>query len=231
MTFDSHLALGAAAAAIIATALIPLITWLPASIERQWRLDCEASNQLNEQPIAPPGWLERSVFVALGLLLGMLCVQRFGATWPGAAWTGYFLVLLLLAAINTRSTMLPDRVVLPTLWAGLLWHAQAGSAAEHVQGAALAYLAPWLLATLFSRLTGRWVIGHGDLKAFAMAGAWVGLGNVGHLFVFFLLGLAAEVVLLLLVRKGARGAHPSGPAHLFASLAIVLGATPWPVAG
>jgi prepilin signal peptidase PulO-like enzyme (type II secretory pathway) len=215
------LILGALAAALLAGALLPALTWLPARIERQWREELQAFSQAGEPPpLVAPTRPERALFVGLGLLLGLLVTKHFGPTLSAAAWAGY---LLLLAAVNSRSTMLPDMVVLPTLWAGLLWHARAGEAEGFIYGAVVAYLVPWLLETLLRLKTGRWLIGQGDMKAFAMAGAWVGLAEVGHLFGYFLLALAVEVGLLLVIRKGAGGIHPTGPAHLFASLAVVFG--------
>lgn len=216
----------------LATALLllPLAKRLPADMERQWNEDVEADlkAKLTLQDGADRFSLsltESMWIVGAGLMLGALVMVRHGFSPTGAAWSLYFWALLLLTVINLKHSLLPDKVVLTTLWIGLLFHTHAGQATEHVYGAAVAFVGPWLLALTIKRVTGAFVIGYGDFKTFAMAGAWFGLEAVPGLLMFFLLGVVVSMVAPPLLRRRPSGVVPSGPAHLFAS--IVLACSPY----
>ena len=85
--------------------------------------------------------------------------------------------LLALAMIDFDTTLLPDSLTLPLLWAGLLL-ALVGlspvSLADAVAGAAAGYLALWSVYWLFKLLTGKEGMGYGDFKLLAALGAWLG---------------------------------------------------------
>lgn len=175
--------LGGILCALIAAAfLTPLTFRIPLRISRQWAREVDEYAELElsgDNLAATPLARTQSVLLILAsALLGCATVATKGLQAEGMALAFYFLSLLLLVAINMRALLLPDIVVLPVLWAGLLYHAQAGSAAEHIYGAAAAYLAPFLLTTALQRFTGKGLIGHGDLKTMAMAGAWFGLASL-----------------------------------------------------
>ena len=59
------------------------------------------------------------VELAVGALF-FFCVQRWGATPTGWAWCGFSAALVALAFIDWDTTLLPDDITLPLLWAGLL---------------------------------------------------------------------------------------------------------------
>ncbi len=69
--------------------------------------------------------------------------------------------------------------------------------------------------------TGKVLIAYGDLKAFAMAGAWFGLGALPFLFTAFVLAIALFTILMAV--RGRSGPLPTGPAHLIASVAYAVG--------
>jgi leader peptidase (prepilin peptidase) / N-methyltransferase len=111
--------------------------------------------------------------------LAYYCAQRFGITWPALLWFGFCAALLTLALIDWDTTLLPDDITLPLLWAGLiaaalelnplvpLWHAA-------LWGAVAGYLSLWLVYWLFKLATGKEGMGYGDFKLFAALGAWLG---------------------------------------------------------
>ena len=116
------------------------------------------------------------VELAVGALF-FFCVQRWGATPTGWAWCGFSAALVALAFIDWDTTLLPDDITLPLLWAGLLASALGWIDVPlyaSVLGAAAGYLSLWLVYWGFKLITGKEGMGYGDFKLFAALGAWFG---------------------------------------------------------
>ena len=114
------------------------------------------------------------------LVTGVLfawCVWRMPGEWAALAWCGFSAALLTLALIDWDTTLLPDDITLPLLWAGLL-AAILGftgvSLTNAVLGAVAGYLSLWGIYWLFKLTTGKEGMGYGDFKLFAAFGAWFG---------------------------------------------------------
>ena len=109
--------------------------------------------------------------------LFFFCVQKWGATVTGLAWCGFAALLVSLAFIDWDTTLLPDDLTLPLLWAGLLASALQWIDVplySSVIGAAAGYLSLWLVYWGFKLVTGKEGMGYGDFKLFAALGAWFG---------------------------------------------------------
>ncbi|MBL4714321.1 MAG: prepilin peptidase [Alcanivorax sp.] len=111
-----------------------------------------------------------------GLVAG-LCAWRFGYD----PWLIFMLyssfTLLALAVIDLDTTLLPDDLTYPLLWAGLLASVLGVSPVslpDAVIGAMAGYLALWSLYWVFKLLTGKEGMGYGDFKLLAALGAWLG---------------------------------------------------------
>ena len=105
------------------------------------------------------------------------CVQHWGATSAGLAWCFFSAILVALAFIDWDTTLLPDDLTLPLLWAGLLASALQwieGPLFSAVMGAVAGYLSLWLVYWGFKLATGKEGMGYGDFKLFAALGAWFG---------------------------------------------------------
>jgi leader peptidase (prepilin peptidase) / N-methyltransferase len=118
------------------------------------------------------------VVEALTGVLFFFCVWRWGWTPSALAWSGFSAALLVLALIDWDTTLLPDDVTLPLLWAGLLvaalqWN-PAVSLNSALWGAVAGYLSLWLVYWAFKLATGKEGMGYGDFKLFAALGAWFG---------------------------------------------------------
>ena len=116
------------------------------------------------------------VELAVGALF-FFCIQRWGVTPTGVAWCGFSAALVALAFIDWDTTLLPDDITLPLLWAGLLSSALQwieGPLHASVWGAAAGYLSLWLVYWGFKLATGKEGMGYGDFKLFAALGAWFG---------------------------------------------------------
>lgn len=122
------------------------------------------------------GWRYPLVELATGGLFAW-CIARWGWTPAGLCWCGFAAALLALACIDWDTTLLPDDITQPLLWAGLLASVLGwiDVPLQHaVVGAAAGYLSLWLVYWGFKLATGKEGMGFGDFKLFAALGAWFG---------------------------------------------------------
>lgn len=92
------------------------------------------------------------------------------------AWCGFGAALLALSIIDADTRLLPDAITLPLLWGGLLLSVAGVTIPvdDAVLGAALGYVAMWLVSGGYFLLTGQEGLGGGDVKLVAACGAWLG---------------------------------------------------------
>jgi leader peptidase (prepilin peptidase)/N-methyltransferase len=105
------------------------------------------------------------------------CALRWGVTFTTAAWCGFSAALVALAMIDWDTTLLPDDITLPLLWAGLIAAAlrlTPVALPQALWGAVAGYMSLWLIYQAFKLLTGKEGMGYGDFKLFAALGAWFG---------------------------------------------------------
>ena len=80
--------------------------------------------------------------------------------------------------IDWDTTLLPDDITLPLLWAGLLAAALQLNTGVNLStalwGAVGGYMSLWLIYWAFKLITGKEGMGYGDFKLFAALGAWFG---------------------------------------------------------
>jgi len=105
------------------------------------------------------------------------CAWNWGISPAAMAWSGFSAAVLALALIDWDTTLLPDDITLPLLWAGLIaatlqWTSVPLTAA--IWGAVAGYLSLWLVYWAFKLITGKEGMGFGDFKLFAALGAWFG---------------------------------------------------------
>ncbi|HJV69033.1 A24 family peptidase [Ideonella sp.] len=142
---------------------IPLVSWLAL------RGRCSAC----KTPISP-----RYPFIELlTAVLFALAGWHVGPKPVVLLWCAVLAVLVALAAIDWDTTLLPDALTLPLLWAGL------GAAAldwtplklsDALWGAVAGYLSLWSIYWLFKKATGKEGMGFGDFKLLSALGAWLG---------------------------------------------------------
>ncbi len=141
------------------------------------------------------------------------------------ASAGFVGSLLLLGVIDFRTRRLPDRIVIPTLWAGLVLNAGYGAFATPAQailGAAGGYLALWSLAFAYRLRRSGAAFGRGDFKLAAMIGAWLGMQALpAVLLAAFVSGTCAVLPQLLLGRARLDQAVPFGPALAIGGLLVL----------
>ncbi|MEQ1683736.1 MAG: A24 family peptidase [Burkholderiaceae bacterium] len=102
---------------------------------------------------------------------------KLGAVPAALLWCGFAATLVALAGIDWDTTLLPDSLTLPLLWAGLVASALGWTIPLHsaLWGAVVGYLSLWSVYWLFKLTTGKEGMGFGDFKLLAALGAWLGL--------------------------------------------------------
>ena len=93
-------------------------------------------------------------------------------------WCASAATLLALSLIDWDTTVLPDALTLPLLWAGLCVAALGWlpglELLQALLGAAVGYLSLWSVYWAFKLATGKEGMGYGDFKLLAALGAWLG---------------------------------------------------------
>jgi leader peptidase (prepilin peptidase)/N-methyltransferase len=154
------------------------------------------------------------VVEAVTALLAAWVAWHFGFGPAGLAALAFTFVLIALTFIDADTTLLPDSLTLPLLWAGLLLNVGGLFAPlpEAVIGAAAGYLILWTIYWLFKLATGKEGMGYGDFKLLAALGAWFGWKMLlPVLLLSSVVGAAVGILLLALRRQGRDIPIPFGP--------------------
>lgn len=150
----------------------------------------------------------------LMLLLTLILVWRFGASFMFGAGFIFCALLLCLSIIDLNTQLLPDQLTLPGLWLGLIINTQHifCPLLDAVIGAVIGYLSLWIFAKLFQILTKRQGMGHGDFKLLAVLGAWLGWQLLPFIILSAsLVGAICGISYILITRQNKSIPIPFGP--------------------
>lgn len=165
------------------------------------------------------------VELATGLLF-LWCGWQWGATATGLAWCGFCAALVALGMIDWDTTLLPDDLTLPLLWAGLALAAlQLGSVTlnDAFWGAVGGYLSLWGVYWAFKLVTGKEGMGYGDFKLFAALGAWFGWqALIPIILMASVIGAVVGIVMKFSKNLREGGYVPFGPFLAGAGLTALL---------
>ncbi|MAC99782.1 MULTISPECIES: A24 family peptidase [Pseudomonas] len=150
--------------------------------------------------------------------LSMLVAWQMGFGLATAGMLVLTWALICLSMIDADTQLLPDIIVLPLLWLGLILnnfgvYTDLNTA---LWGAVAGYLSLWSVYWLFKLVTGKEGMGYGDFKLLAMLGAW---GGWQVLPLTILLSSLVGAILGIIILK-ARGASNSTPLPFGPYLAI-----------
>jgi leader peptidase (prepilin peptidase)/N-methyltransferase len=179
---------------------IPLLSWLAL------RGRCSACK-------APISRRYPLVELASGLLSAYVA-WHFGVGWQCAAMLLLTWALLAASLIDADHQLLPDVIVLPMLWLGLIVnsHHLFASLPDALWGAVAGYLSLWSVYWLFRLVTGKEGMGFGDFKLLATLGAWGGWQILPLTILLSSLVGAVLGIIILRVRGDAHGTPiPFGP--------------------
>ncbi|MFZ2989100.1 prepilin peptidase [Ideonella sp.] len=165
------------------------------------------------------------------LLTGLLFVGvalRFGPQPVALLWCAVVAALVALTAIDWDTTLLPDVLTLPLMWAGLVAAAMGWTLPLSLSlwGTIAGYLSLWSVYWLFKLTTGKDGMGHGDFKLLAALGAWLGWQAILPIVLMAsLIGAAVGMVMKLSdsLREGRY--VPFGPFLAGGGLVVLLAGT------
>ncbi len=147
-------------------------------------------------------------------LLSLVIAQHFGVT----VMTCYALILtwglVALTMIDFDHMLLPDQIVLPLLWLGLIVNLSNGLVPieDAVIGAIAGYTSLFSIFWLFKLATGKEGMGFGDFKLFALFGAWIGWQLLPLLILMASVVGAVIGISLMIFKNHQKGqAIPFGP--------------------
>jgi len=207
-----------------------LVTRLPAALERGWRaqalqvlgLDADVQQHTKAVPMVNA----RAVAVVAACVgISVLVVWYMGFSLKAAAMLILSWGLLALALIDAEHFLLPDVLVIPMLWLGLLVNTSGLITSLHsaVLGAAFGYLSLWVVHQFFALLTGRDGMGYGDFKLLALLGAWGGWQLLpAVLFTAVFLAISFWSTQSFFASKKMQYERPFGPPLALAGGAFIL---------
>jgi leader peptidase (prepilin peptidase)/N-methyltransferase len=157
----------------------------------------------------------------LTAVLAGICAWRFGFGWEALMAIGMTFALVVISLIDTDHQLIPDSIVVPLLWVGLvmsLFHPLAGSETlfiaprDAIVGALAGYLSLWSVYQVFKLVTGKEGMGYGDFKLLAALGAWLGW-QLLHVIILMSAVVGALIGIAMIVFRGRdrRIPIPFGP--------------------
>jgi len=150
----------------------------------------------------------------LTIMISLIVIGRFGISLQTLAALILSWGLLVLAFIDFEYKILPDIIVFPLLWCGLissLYHLFVSSE-EAILGVCFAYLFLYILAKCYQVLMKVEAMGEGDFKCFALLGAWLGIKALPYiLFMAAVAGSIVGIVLYLSNKDSLRKGIAFGP--------------------
>lgn len=154
-------------------------------------------------------------------LMAATCAWHFGPGWEALAAIFLTLFLIPIAMIDADTTLIPDSLVLPLVWAGLflsLFHPMDGaqtlfiSPKDAIIGAMAGYLVLWSVFWAFKIATGKDGMGYGDFKLLAALGAWLGWQQLPLIILLSaVVGAAINIAMIVFRGRDRTIPIPFGP--------------------
>lgn len=200
------------------------VAHLPMVLERQWQMQARDVLGLPGASTIPCGSTEqrpngtvsgRQVCIALAnSLLSGIVALHFGCGWSAVLALILTWGLLTMSLIDAEHLLLPDILVLPLLWLGLLVNSfhQFAVLQDALWGAVAGYMSLWCVLWLSKLITGHEGLGRGDLKLLAMLGAWGGWQILPLTIILAsTMGVAVRLMMIWLHRAERSEPIPFGP--------------------
>ncbi len=153
-----------------------------------------------------------------GALIGAVA-YKYGYTQSALFSFVFVFALVALTFIDLDTFLLPDDIVLPLLWLGLLFNLNTGNSnfgfvdiKSAVIGAVAGYMILWIVFWLFKLIRGKEGMGYGDFKLLAAIGAWFGYQMLPAVILLSaVVGSFIGIYLMFFKGKNKNYAIPFGP--------------------
>lgn len=147
-------------------------------------------------------------------ILAAVIALHYGVSWNTLAMLVVTWGLLAMSLVDVDHQILPDVLVLPLLWLGLIVNSfgMFVSLNDAVWGAVLGYMSLWLVFWLFKLVTGKEGMGYGDFKLLALLGAWGGWQVLPlTILLSSVVGAVLGIIILRVQRNSLSNPLPFGP--------------------
>jgi len=147
-------------------------------------------------------------------VLSLVIAMQFGASVETLLLLILTWGLICLTLIDFDHMLLPDQIVMPLLWLGLLVNLNNTFIPinDAIIGAVVGYMSLLSIFWLFKLLTGKEGMGYGDFKLFALFGAWIGWQLLPILILMAsVVGAIVGISLMVFKKHQREQAIPFGP--------------------
>ena len=162
-------------------------------------------------------------------ILSVVIAYHYGVSIQTLSALFFTWALIALTMIDFHKQLLPDNIVMPLLWAGILlgFFNTFIDLENSVIGAMAGYLALWSVYHLFRLITGKEGMGYGDFKLLSALGAWMGWKMLPLIIVLSsFVGAAIGIAMIVFVRHDKNVPIPFGPYLAIAGwIALIWGET------
>ncbi len=159
-------------------------------------------------------------------VMSLIVAIHFGPTYQVLGALILTWCLIALSGIDYDKMLLPDEIVLPLLWLGILFNMcdKGFTGLENsVIGAVAGYMILWSIYWGFKLLTGKEGMGYGDFKLTACLGAWLGWQMLGTIILgSALVGAILGIIIMIFQNKGKSKPIPFGPYIAIAGFVTML---------
>ncbi|RDH41771.1 prepilin peptidase [Zooshikella ganghwensis] len=185
---------------------VKLAEVIPFRLKKSWNENVEVYDYSDLNPVEfQLNWGQRALLtLVFGAIVGALVFLN-GISHVVIAKIIFFAFVCVLTAINYKHQLYPDSLVFPCLWLGLLSNAYLnGNSNDFVYGAVTGYLLIYFIYIAFKANTGKEVIGFGDMKYFAMVGAWYGVSGLINYFIVVVILTFCSLFIALFLRSHSK---------------------------
>lgn len=247
MALNVFLVIGIVFSALVGVFLNRLIAIVPLKMEEQYQAELNTLKGISAKPFIhykpychywwpvlthiKPVMLRqwqalRYLFVELFCVLGSLYIySSYGMTIQTIIYLVFFVLCMTLAATDLETRLLPDVIIFPLLWMGLVlnsFNLLPSNLHDALYGVVGGYMALYLMGNGYRLLKGHDGLGMGDAKLLAAMGAWFGWQNLPNtLLMASLTGLVCCGVILATSRfhkNSLKNGIPFGPFIIIGAL-------------
>jgi leader peptidase (prepilin peptidase)/N-methyltransferase len=161
------------------------------------------------------GWFTPLSFIGIpSIIIANILLFEFGYSFKLFIAAIYAYSLLLLAAIDFKTQMLPDIITKPLVALGLVqgYLGIFTDIQSSLIGAFAGYFILWSVNTCFRMVRGIDGMGYGDFKLLSAIGAWTGIKMIPLTILFSsIIGIFVAIIILKTTKQDMHAPTPFGP--------------------